>query len=485
MKQRCAGFFFRFSVLLMLAAALCMFSVQAADAGYLAGQFSDVDEQAWYGDAQQQVIRMACERGIAQGRTDGTFGIDQPVTAAELITMAARVRSAAQRDGAAFAAAAGQAWYAPYVEYAIAQGIIAAETYSQGYETALSRGQTAQILADTLPEDSYTAINIVETLPDVTPQSDYGTAVFQLCRSGILSGDTDGMIHPERILNRQEAVALILRLADPQLRIAVQPPQIRFHWESEYRDELFVSTYESWKCIANAARENLISRYVLDMSYDLYTAYCNELAGDYGMDTRFVYSTSTGYGTMTATRHDPYSIFEQIWAATVYPEGLTKIDRSAVLYSAALDNILQKIIQPEMTDREKVTEIHHYMVLHYNYDPKIANGEDSDYGEDSFSFTGMLDHGVGVCQGYAEMFTLMCEKSGIRCDIVTGMTDSGIGQPINHAWNRVTVDGVLYDVDVTWDDPVNVGNRVYLKYFLITSRQMAADHTETGVRFGR
>jgi len=97
----------------------------------------------------------------------------------------------------------------------------------------------------------------------------------------------------------------------------------------------------------------------------------------------------------------------------------------------------------------------------------------------------MLDHGVGVCQGYAEMFTLMCEKSGIRCDIVTGMTDSGIGQPINHAWNRVTVDGVLYDVDVTWDDPVNVGNRVYLKYFLITSRQMAADHTETGVRFGR
>ncbi len=49
-----------------------------------------------------------------------------------------------------------------------------------------------------------------------------------------------------------------------------------------------------------------------------------------------------------------------------------------------------------------------------------------------------------VCGGYSENFMIMCLLSGIRVQMISG------GQ--NHEWNRVLLDGVWYDIDVTWND---------------------------------
>ena len=54
-----------------------------------------------------------------------------------------------------------------------------------------------------------------------------------------------------------------------------------------------------------------------------------------------------------------------------------------------------------------------------------------------------------VCAGYAKMMKLQCNKYGIPCVLVTGVTDSGE----YHMWNYIQMEnGVWYAVDATWDD---------------------------------
>ena len=54
-----------------------------------------------------------------------------------------------------------------------------------------------------------------------------------------------------------------------------------------------------------------------------------------------------------------------------------------------------------------------------------------------------------VCAGYAKMMKLQCNKYGITCVLVTGVTDSGE----YHMWNYIQMEnGVWYAVDATWDD---------------------------------
>ena len=58
-----------------------------------------------------------------------------------------------------------------------------------------------------------------------------------------------------------------------------------------------------------------------------------------------------------------------------------------------------------------------------------------------------------VCAGYAKMMKLQCNKYGIPCVLVTGVTDSGE----YHMWNYVQMEnGVWYAVDATWDDQSSI-----------------------------
>ena len=67
-----------------------------------------------------------------------------------------------------------------------------------------------------------------------------------------------------------------------------------------------------------------------------------------------------------------------------------------------------------------------------------------------------------VCAGYAKMMKLQCNKYGIPCVLVTGVTDSGE----YHMWNYVQMEnGVWYAVDATWDDQ----STIMYDFFLVGS----------------
>ena len=82
-----------------------------------------------------------------------------------------------------------------------------------------------------------------------------------------------------------------------------------------------------------------------------------------------------------------------------------------------------------------------------------------------------------VCAGYAKMMKLQCNKYGIPCVLVTGVTDSGE----YHMWNYVQMEnGVWYAVDATWDDQ----STIMYDFFLVGSETYSSSAFGTK-KFGR
>ena len=63
-----------------------------------------------------------------------------------------------------------------------------------------------------------------------------------------------------------------------------------------------------------------------------------------------------------------------------------------------------------------------------------------------------------MCEGYARGFKYILDELGIPCVLISGTATNSNGETESHAWNYVELEGKWYAVDVTWDDPVIVGD---------------------------
>ncbi len=150
-----------------------------------------------------------------------------------------------------------------------------------------------------------------------------------------------------------------------------------------------------------------------------------------------------------------------------YLEGkrLSLSDDDAALLQEAL-RVHDVLVEDGMDDYRRVRAFHDYLVNHTVYGA----------GDRSYSAAGALLDGKAVCDGYAHAFDLLCYLSGIDCLKIAGTANGG-----GHAWNKVELDGVWYNVDVTWDDPVVIGGGDMLRYdyFLVSDETLARDHQWT------
>ena len=144
-----------------------------------------------------------------------------------------------------------------------------------------------------------------------------------------------------------------------------------------------------------------------------------------------------------------------------------------------IDCIIEDIITPEMSDYDKVKAVHDYIVLNCEYD--YENYVNDTIPQDSYSPRGVLINKKAVCEGYAAAFKAFMDELNIPCKLVSGEATSNgdFTGGINHAWNRVEVDGVWYQIDVTWDDPVpDQKGKVRYKYFLLSDEEMNRTHLQ-------
>lgn len=75
-------------------------------------------------------IREMTELGLICGRPDGSFGIDDNLTVAEALTIAARLHRTYIGDSVEFDQSFGEHWYETYILYCVKEGIISWNTFS-------------------------------------------------------------------------------------------------------------------------------------------------------------------------------------------------------------------------------------------------------------------------------------------------------------------------------------------------------------------
>ncbi len=174
----------------------------------------------------------------------------------------------------------------------------------------------------------------------------------------------------------------------------------------------------------------------------------------HGMKVRFFYEIS-----------DNYYVYQKY----VNGNGIPSDRPAAMKLYEKVDEVINKIIKPNMTDYEKELAIHDYIVTHCEYGYE-------DYSSDyAYRAYGALVQGKAVCNGYAEAMALLLNCVGVENDIMTGWANGEL-----HAWNRVKLDGKWYQVDSTWDDPVpDRGGFAGHQFFNVTDDIMDDSHSWT------
>ena len=137
-----------------------------------------------------------------------------------------------------------------------------------------------------------------------------------------------------------------------------------------------------------------------------------------------------------------------------------------------LDQLVDQANTLCQTDMEKVFYVHEWLVQNIAYDREHLK----DDVQDDHNLRGTLLEGTAVCDGYAKTYALTLRKLGITGVLVTS-------KAINHAWNMVKLDGNWYQVDCTWDDPVDGSDQLGYcmhKHLLCTTEEMNTNHNDDG-----
>jgi len=139
---------------------------------------------------------------------------------------------------------------------------------------------------------------------------------------------------------------------------------------------------------------------------------------------------------------------------------------SVAEYRAAINNVFSEVIGNNMTDEQKATALHDYLVQHMVYDQNANNN----LGIEKRNAYEALVNGIGVCQGYTLAYAALLKEAGIEVDYCKS-------QSMNHIWNYVKLNGSWYHADLTYDDATaasQTGETGYVKheYFLLSDSAM-------------
>ena len=112
-------------------------------------------------------------------------------------------------------------WYHKYIDYAVANGIINEGDYREAdYLQNITRAELCRLFASALPEEYYSPINDIKSLPDVDKNSKYADILLMLYKAGVVLGsDKAGNFNPDSFIKRSETAAVINRAALPENRV--------------------------------------------------------------------------------------------------------------------------------------------------------------------------------------------------------------------------------------------------------------------------
>lgn len=145
------------------------------------------------------------------------------------------------------------------------------------------------------------------------------------------------------------------------------------------------------------------------------------------------------------------------------------VEEKRNLFEAEVQKYLAKI-DSSMTDFEKATILHDELVLNCSYLDEDGTGHISAYEA--------IVNKKANCQGYSEAYSYLLARVGVKSEIVESSA-------MYHIWNKVCIDGVYYNVDLTWNDPMpDKKGHVGHKYFLLSDEALCNGNSEIASHYG-
>ena len=123
-----------------------------------------------------------------------------------------------------------------------------------------------------------------------------------------------------------------------------------------------------------------------------------------------------------------------------------------------ISGILSELGLSGKSEYERVSAVYNYVFENVKYDK--VHKKNPHYHLRSTAY-GALVNGCACCQGYSVLMYRLLREAGINVRVVTGNAVSG-GASEYHAWNIAEIDGVYYNIDVTWD-ALNGKHEYFLK----------------------
>lgn len=202
------------------------FSIVLASGVSNALPFTDVKATDWFYGA----VNYAVENGLVSGTSATTFSPSATMTRGQFVTVLGRMDGVDTGNVSInnkFHDVTRGAYYAPYVYWANANGIISGTSDSAfSPDTSITREQMATIVARylaykkvTLPADNYAVPSFADT-PKVSSWAKDSVETLRKC--GLLSGDNNRNVNPQNNMTRAEGVTVFMRLMEKMKAAGVQ-----------------------------------------------------------------------------------------------------------------------------------------------------------------------------------------------------------------------------------------------------------------------
>lgn len=450
-------------------------------------QFSDLTPGSTFYDN----VTALYEYGLSNGKADGTYGLNDPMTVGQIVIFAGRIRSlyrlgGAEEGPAMWAEEGGPAalGYLRYLQSEVELGLYLAED-SSGQTGPLiedilgepaTRAQVAHILAHVLPEEALPPVHdeLVTVgyasrryITDVTEYAPYYQDILALYRKGISAGsDAAGSFLPDAPITRGAAAAMLTRMVDPALRVRPQWDLSKLYSAAgtTLADLVEPGTYT----LAPSSQEELESsvRYMLANGSNQLILHYPNLSET---EVRQVMSQALavmkahceqGYNEVRCTRIG--DLMTLAFGAAGAGQRLEEYRSAAMEAAIAVHDRMweEGTLRPGMTELEKARVYYTWICENCVYDYQA--------GDDSLSHIpyGLFVNRTAVCDGYTGAYNLLLKLEGIACStVIQG----------DHIWTTAALDGAEYHIDATWGGS---GGAVSYDFFAMTPRQSQTLHAQ-------
>ena len=391
--------------------------------------FTDVKASDYFAEA----VDWAVEKQITTGTSATTLSPDETCTRAQILTFMWRAAGSPKRDGFIIFddVSANQYYYEPAM-WAKDHTMVTGRNFEP--DTPCTRASTVVYLWE---NSGSPKTEVLSTFTDVKADAEYAQAVAWAVKNGVTNGTSVTTFSPDETCTRGQIVTFLKRAA----AVTVTPVQPDPADEDEKDDPEDTSDSDEPAKPTDPTDETEKD----ETKKDEDTKKDEETKQDDNTDSSDETQANVDLGK-GAPSNEKKSYDKAVYEAAV---------------QKALREALGENLGEGLSDVAKALRLHDWLVEHCTYDLTYKK-------KYSHSEYGSIVDGFAVCDGYTKGYNDLLSRVGIQAEQVVGFADNGRGMGL-HAWSVVTIDGVKYHVDVTWDDPVpDMAGTIGRTFFLVS-----------------